>query len=47
METTKRLKATDRIKSNLAKHVKLRAYYKWRVKSRVHFDFYQLTEDNN
>ena len=41
MKTTKRLKAVDRVKTNFAKHVKLRAYYKWRVKSRVHFGLYK------
>lgn len=46
-ESKPRLKAVDRIKTNLAKYVKMRVYYKWRVKSRVHFGFYQINDDNN
>ena len=46
-ESNKRLKAVDRVRTNFAKHVKLRAYYKWRVKSRVHFGFYKHETDNN
>ena len=47
MKTTKRLKAVDRVRTNLAKHVKLRTYYKWRVKSRIHFGFYEQNDDCN
>ena len=47
MESNKRMKAVDRVKINFAKHVKLRAYYKWRVKSRLHFGFYKHETDNN
>ena len=45
MKTTKRQLAVDRLKPfNI---VKLRKYYKWRVKSRVHFGYYTNESDNN
>lgn len=44
-ESDKRQLAVDRLK--LVNIVKLRKYYKWRVKSRVHFGYYTNESDNN
>lgn len=44
-ESNKRKLAIDRLKP--VNIVKLRKYYKWRVKSRVHFGYYTNESDNN
>jgi len=44
-ESDKRQLAIDRLKP--VNIVKLRKYYKWRVKSRVHFRYYTNESDNN
>ena len=40
-----RTKSIDRLKP--VNIVKLRTYYKWRVKSRAHFGYYTQNNDNN
>ena len=40
-----RAKSIDRLKP--VNIVKLRKFYKWRVKSRVHFGYYTNESDNN
>ena len=44
-ENNKRQLAVDRLKP--VNIVKLRKYYKWRVRSRVHFGYYTKETDNN
>ena len=44
-ENNKRPLAVDRLKP--VNIVKLRKFYKWRVKSRVHFGYYTNESDNN
>jgi len=44
-ENNKRPLAVDRLKK--VNIVKLRKYYKWRVKSRIHFGYYTNETDNN
>ena len=45
MKKNKRPLAVDRLKP--VNIVKLRTYYKWRVKSRAHFGYYTQNKDNN
>ena len=44
-ENNKRQLAVDRLKP--VNILKLRKFYKWRVKSRVHFGYYTNKSDNN
>ena len=44
-ENNKRKLAVDRLKA--VNIVKLRKFYKWRVRSRVHFGYYTNESDNN